>query len=300
MAGTSPGHDGIMVAATKSFAQQRFGRAAADYATSEVHAKGASLKRLVELTEPKSHWRVLDVATGAGHTALAFAPHVAKVTATDITEEMLREARKLAASRGLTNVRTLHAKAEDLPFPDASFDLVVCRLAAHHFDDMKGFAAEAYRVLMPGGTIGIVDTIAPDASIVPGRTPEDLRNLTADFEAFKKLSDPSHRRCLGLVEWEQVLASAGFDIAHKEHLDKEMEFGPWVERMRSNTHTTARLKEMLLDRALAQLRRFARHRVGARLYPERGHRHREEAALAFELLPFRACLFGALPCHRGS
>ena len=79
-----------MVAALKSLAQQRFGRAAADYATSEVYAKGASLQRLVELTEPKSHWRVLDVATGAGHTALAFAPHVAKVTATDITEEMLR------------------------------------------------------------------------------------------------------------------------------------------------------------------------------------------------------------------
>jgi ubiquinone/menaquinone biosynthesis C-methylase UbiE len=162
---------------TKSLAQQRFGKAAADYATSEVHAKGESLKRLVELAEPKSHWRVLDVATGAGHTALAFAPHVAKVTATDITEEMLREARKLAASRGLANVRTLLAKAEDLPFPDASFDLVVCRLAAHHFDDMKGFAAEAYRMLMPGGMIGIVDTIAPDASIVPGQTAEDLRNL---------------------------------------------------------------------------------------------------------------------------
>jgi ubiquinone/menaquinone biosynthesis C-methylase UbiE len=150
-----------------------------------VHAKGASLQRLVELTEPKPHWRVLDVATGAGHTALAFAPHVAKVTATDITEEMLREARKLAASRGLTNVRTLYAKAEDLPFPDASFDLVVCRLAAHHFDDMKGFAAEACRVLMPGGTIGIVDTIAPDTAIVPGQTAEDLRKLTAEFKASR-------------------------------------------------------------------------------------------------------------------
>ena len=89
MPGTAPGHDEIVVATVKSLAQQRFGRAAADYATSEVHAKGASLTRLVELTEPKPHWRVLDVATGAGHTALAFAPHVAKVTATDITEEML-------------------------------------------------------------------------------------------------------------------------------------------------------------------------------------------------------------------
>lgn len=211
-----------------------------------MHAKGASLARLVELTQPKPHWRVLDVATGAGHMAFAFAPHVAKVTATDITEEMLAEARKLAKARGLTNVRTLSARAEDLPFPDASFDLVVCRLAAHHFDSIKGFAAEAYRVLMPGGMIGIVDTIAPDASIMPGQTAEDLRSLAADFEAFKKLSDPSHRRCLGIIEWQQALSAAGFDIAHREHLDKEMAFGPWVERMRSNKHTTERLKEMLL------------------------------------------------------
>ena len=215
-----------------------------------MHAKGASLKRLVELTEPKSHWRVLDVATGAGHTALAFAPHVAKVTATDITEEMLAETRKLAKARGLTNVRTLSAKAEDLPFPDASFDLVVCRLAAHHFDDMKGFAAEAYRVLMPGGMIGIVDTIVADDGDRAGGDGGRSAKLTADFEAFKKLSDPSHRRCLGLIEWEQVLSAAGFDIAHREHLDKEMAFGPWVERMRSNKHTTARLKEMLLAEPL--------------------------------------------------
>jgi ubiquinone/menaquinone biosynthesis C-methylase UbiE len=235
---------------TKSLAQQRFGKAAADYATSEVHAKGASLKRLVELTEPKPHWRVLDVATGAGHTTLAFAPHVAKVTATDITEEMLAETRKLAKARGLTNVKTLSAKAEDLPFPDASFDLVVCRLAAHHFDSVKGFAAEAYRVLMPGGMIGIVDTIAPDASIVPGRTEGDLRRLTAEFEAFKKLADPSHKRCLGLIEWESVLSGAGFDILHRECLDKEMVFGPWADRMRASSVKRTRLREMLLAEPL--------------------------------------------------
>ena len=169
---------------TKSLAQQRFGAAAADYATSAVHAKGASLVRLVELTEPESHWRVLDVATGAGHTALAFAPHVAKVTATDITDEMLAEARKLAADRGLANVRTLSAKAEDLPFPDTSFDLVVCRLAAHHFDDVTAFAGGAFRVLMPGGMIGIVDTIGPDATTAPGR-----RQTTC--ESWPPISRPS-------------------------------------------------------------------------------------------------------------
>ena len=115
---------------------------------------------------------------------------------------------------------------------------------------MTAFAGEAFRVLMPGGTIGIVDTIAPDATTAPGQTPDGLRSLAADFEAFKKLSDPSHKRCLGLLEWEQVLSAAGFGIAHREHLDKELEFGPWIARMRSNSATTARLKEMLLAEPL--------------------------------------------------
>jgi ubiquinone/menaquinone biosynthesis C-methylase UbiE len=239
---------------TKSLAQQRFGRAAADYATSEVHAKGASLQRLVELTEPKPHWRVLDVATGAGHTALAFAPHVAKVTATDITEEMLAETRKLAKARSLTNVKALTAKAEDLPFPDASFD-VVCRLAAHHFRKIGGFVSEAFRVLMPGGMIGIVDNVAPDAAIVPGRTADELRHCAALFNAFKKLSDPSHVRCLGLLEWQTLLADAGFTVTHAECLDKEIEFGTWVQRMRSSEATAARLTEMLRDEPLCSFLR---------------------------------------------
>jgi ubiquinone/menaquinone biosynthesis C-methylase UbiE len=235
---------------TKSLSQQRFGRAAADYATSEVHAKGASLARLVELTEPKPHWRVLDVATGAGHTALAFAPHVAKVTATDITEGMLAETRKLVKARGLTNVKALTAKAEDLPFPDASFDLVVCRLAAHHFRKIGNFVSEAFRVLMPGGVIGIVDNVAPDAAIVPGCTADESRHCASLFNAFKKLSDPSHVRCLGLVEWKTLLGRAGFAVKHEECLDKEIEFETWVQRMRSSEATTARLKEMLRDQPL--------------------------------------------------
>jgi ubiquinone/menaquinone biosynthesis C-methylase UbiE len=235
---------------TKSLAQQRFGRAAADYATSEVHAKGASLARLVELTEPKPHWRVLDVATGAGHTALAFAPHVAKVTATDITEEMLAETRKLAKARGLTNVKALTAKAEDLPFPDASFDLVVCRLAAHHFRKIGVFLSEAFRVLMPGGMIGIVDNVAPDSAIASGRDADEVRHCASLFNAFKKLSDPSHVRCLGLMEWRAVLTEAGFTVTHDEVLDKEIEFETWVLRMRSSEATTARLKEMLREEPL--------------------------------------------------
>ena len=188
-----------------SLVQQKFGAAAADYAASTVHAKGESLARLVALVAPQRHWRALDVATGAGHTALALAPHVEHVVASDITGEMLAEAGKLAAQRGLANVETAHADAAALPFPDESFDLVTCRLAAHHFPDPAAFVAESWRVLKPGGVFALVDNISPDADILPGASREEADRTAADYNAYEKLRDPSHGRCLSLAEWSALL-----------------------------------------------------------------------------------------------
>ena len=175
-----------------SLVQKKFGEAAADYAASTVHAKGESLARLVALVQPKPSWRVLDVATGAGHTALTFAPLVAKVMASDITDQMLAEARKLAAERGLGNVKTARAKAEDLPFPDMSFDLVTCRLAAHHFDKPRAFVAEAYRVLMPGGVLALVDNISPDEASCPSSRRHKRASWRA-YNEYEKLQRPEPR-----------------------------------------------------------------------------------------------------------
>ena len=107
----------------RTLVQQQFGAHAAAYATSAVHAKGASLARVVELVAPEPHWHALDIATGAGHMALAFAPHVANVVASDITPEMLAETAKLAAAQGHANIEIAHADAGALPFADASFDI---------------------------------------------------------------------------------------------------------------------------------------------------------------------------------
>ena len=226
----------------KSLVQKKFGAAAADYAASAVHAKGETLKLLVALTNPQNHWRVLDVATGTGHTALAFAPHVSKVIASDITEPMLAEARKLAKSKGLANIATAHAQAEDLPFPDDSFHLVTCRLAAHHFTNPAGFVSEAYRVLTSGGTIAVVDNVSPD-----------LPTLASAYNVFEKLRDPSHGRCLGPGEWSKLLTQAGFAITHTDQIDQHIEFTPWVERMRCNEQTVARLKHLLGEPPLRDL-----------------------------------------------
>lgn len=198
--------------------RRQFGANAAAYVTSEVHAKGASLKRLLQLVEPQADWEVLDVATGTGHTALAFAPFVRRVTATDITPEMLNEAEKLAGQKKLGNIVFETADAGALPYQNGRFDLVTCRIAPHHFPDIGKFVREAARVLQPGGRLAVVDNIVPPG---PG----------GDYvNAFEKLRDPSHYHCWSLEKWVEVFRDSGFEVTHQERMAKRLDFQFWAQR----------------------------------------------------------------------
>lgn len=225
---------------TDTLVQKQFGANAANYATSSVHAKGASLQRLIDATQPVADWRMLDVATGAGHTALAFAPIVREVIASDLTPEMLEQARKLAVERGLTNLSVRQADAQALPFEDDSFDIVTCRIAPHHFPDVGQFVREVRRVLKPHGVFGLVDNLAPDQHTEAGRPEAELAEAAAAYNAIEKLRDPSHGRALSHGEWLETLNASGFSIMHIEHLAKQMSFDRWclnmsVDAERSNT-----------------------------------------------------------------
>jgi len=230
---------------SKTLVQQQFGANAANYSTSAVHAKGASLGRLVELVKPGKDWIVLDVATGAGHTAAAFAPHVTKVVASDLTPEMLTEARKLAAAKGLANMETAAADAEHLPFGDQSFDLVTCRIAPHHFPDVAAFVGESRRVLKPGGIFALVDNVSPDRHTAPGFSEGEYAEAAATYDAFEKLRDPSHGRALSTVEWLDLMAARGLTLLHKEHAPKAMEFAAWCKNMAVEDETVLRLRSIL-------------------------------------------------------
>lgn len=205
-------------ASPKSSSQEQFGKTAAFYLTHRPHAQGKSLERMVELAAPKSDWRLLDIATGGGHVAYAFAPHVARVWATDITEEMLAQVRTEAAKRDLANIRVAYAKAEGLPFEDASFDCVTCRIAPHHFDSIPEFLAECHRVLKPGGVLLVVDNIV-------------AAGMVGDYiNAFERFRDPSHLRAWTCDEWKDAIAKAGFAIEHDEIIPKKMMFNAWASR----------------------------------------------------------------------
>jgi ubiquinone/menaquinone biosynthesis C-methylase UbiE len=232
------------MASDKDLVQRQFGSHAAAYVTSAVHAKGASLSRVVELVAPQPGWRALDVATGAGHMALAFAPHVAHVTASDITPEMLAEAAGLAARQGHGNVTTAHADAEELPFADASFDLVSCRIAPHHFTDVQRFIAETVRVLRPGGTFALVDNIAPDTETTPGFSADELAAADIVYNLFEKTRDPSHGRALTAAAWRGLVAGTGLVVEHQEIMDKSMPFAPWVKQQSVPADRIGRLRAM--------------------------------------------------------
>ena len=209
----------------KTLVQEQFGRHAAQYLTSKYHAQGKSLQRLVDLTKPQKDWRILDVATGGGHVAYTFAPHVARVWATDITQEMLDQLKAEAAKRGLSNVRVAYAKAEALPFEDASFDLVTCRIAPHHFDSIPDFLAEVRRVLKPGATAAIVDNVVPAGAV-------------GDYiNAFERLRDPSHLRAWAMEEWRSAFAAGRLPITHEEAIDKTLEFKTWAARYDATTRS---------------------------------------------------------------
>jgi SAM-dependent methyltransferase len=216
-----------------SSSQEQFGKTAAFYLTHRTHAQGQSLARMLELSQPKPDWRVLDVATGGGHVAYTFAPHVARVWATDITEEMLAQVRTESAKRTLPNIRVAFAKAEGLPFEDGVFDCVTCRIAPHHFDSIEAFLSESHRVLKSGGTLAVVDNI-----VVPGAVGDYING----FERFR---DPSHLRAWTMGEWAAAIKAAGFVIAQEEIIPKKMMFETWASR--HDVHMRAFIRALIAN-----------------------------------------------------
>ncbi len=136
-------------------ARQKAGWAAGDYPT-----LGAAFviisERLCEAVDLRAGQRVLDIATGSGNTALAAARRFCNVTGVDYTPAWLEAGRKRAAAEGL-QVRFQEGDAEELPFPDASFDVVLSTLGVMFAPDQEKAVSELLRVCRPGGTIGLAN-----------------------------------------------------------------------------------------------------------------------------------------------
>lgn len=215
--------------------RQRFGARSTDYRASVVHSAGEDLVRLVQLAAVSPGDRALDVATGAGHTALALARAGAVVVASDITPAMLAETADNFAANGL-HVETVLADAANLPFEDASFEIVAARMASHHFPDPAVFLAEVARVLRPGGRFALEDQVAPDAA--------DGAAVINEYEAVR---DPSHHRQLSVAEWQELVSAAGLAVATVEVLSKWVDFDWWTSIQNVSDEDRTRISALLAN-----------------------------------------------------
>jgi SAM-dependent methyltransferase len=183
------------------------------YRQSPAHREGPDLDLIVEWAEGAK--TALDVATGGGHVARRLRDAGVEVTTVDPAEGMEPD---------------VVAPAEKLPFEDGSFDLVVTRLGAHHFADVRAAVREMARVASEQ-VIVVDNTFGGDA-----------------LEEAEKLRDASHVRCYTVDEWRQLFADEGLGVDDVRFLPQRVELEPWLDRAGCAGEAAARVRELVADR----------------------------------------------------
>ena len=191
---------------------------AEQYRTSDAHREGPDLDLLVEWAQGAR--TALDVATGGGHVARRLREAGLEVVSSDPAPGMQPD---------------VVCRAEYLPFDDASFDLVVTRVAAHHFEDVQQAVGEMARV-------------ASQAVLIV-----DNAFMGEDVEEAEKLRDPSHVRNYSEAEWRAFAAAAGVGVDEVRHFEKPIELQPWLDRCGCEGDDAERVIALLGDRVRESL-----------------------------------------------
>jgi SAM-dependent methyltransferase len=182
---------------------------------SPTHREGPDLDLLVEWCEPGTGVKVLDVATGGGHVARRLREAGCTVVTVDPAPGMQAD---------------VVAPADHLPFEGGSFDVVTCRIAAHHFPDIRVAVTEMARV---SNRLLVI---------------EDNLFRGEQVEEAERLRDPTHVRCYSEDEWREFVSAVGFEAEQVEHFDRRQSFTAWLERVNTPPDAAARIRELLADR----------------------------------------------------
>jgi SAM-dependent methyltransferase len=181
---------------------------------SPTHREGPDLDLLVEWCEPEHDVKVLDVATGGGHVARRLREEGCTVITVDPAPGMGAD---------------VVAPAEELPFADGSFDVVTCRIAAHHFQDVRRAVAEMARVSRR--LLVIEDNVFRGEHV----------------EEAERLRDPTHVRCYSEDEWKELVTEAGFEVEQLERFARRQSVDAWLARVETPPEAAARIRELLAD-----------------------------------------------------
>lgn len=195
-----------------------FGRQASHMASAPAFREDQVLQRIAGALGPAPVGRVLELACGPGIVAEVIAPFVSELVCVDATPEMLALAESRLAQSGRSNATFCEAFAEALPFAAAEFDVIVTRLAFHHFKDIQAVLAECRRVLRPNGRLVAVD-------ITSSANPEE----SALHNALEQLRDPTHVHMFSRPEFLDALRTAGFEPVQEETWVQPRSFSEWAK-----------------------------------------------------------------------
>lgn len=218
----------------KRTVREEFTKQATAYAANASLTDPEKVDRVVRTADVSPDARVLEVATGPGHVAFGFADVCDAVVGLDITDAPLAIAEQTRRERGVNNVHFQKADAENLPFDDDAFDIVVCRLAFHHFEDPSRVLQQMTRVCRPNGTVVVADLIVSEH---PDRGEYQNR--------FEQRRDPSHVRALSLSGLLDLFAEAGLEVddVSTDVLVQEVE--QWLDNAQTPDARAAEARTMI-------------------------------------------------------
>jgi ubiquinone/menaquinone biosynthesis C-methylase UbiE len=216
--------------------REAFTRQVETYSASERVADPEGRRAFVEFVDPPREASVLDIATGPGFMAFAFAERVRDVIGVDITPAMLARAEAERTRRGLTNVRFQEGDVEALPFADNSFDIVTCGSAFHHFLHPERILTEMVRVLRRGGTVAISDITTSEDPLKAER-----------HNRIEHLRDPSHTRSLSVTELVTLGERCGLRSPRTRTWQRERWLQEWAGISRIPPETVEDVRRLLVE-----------------------------------------------------
>jgi ubiquinone/menaquinone biosynthesis C-methylase UbiE len=222
--------------------REAFTTQAAAFAATSWVSDEQLLQRLVAAAHLNGNERVLDVATGPGYVAEAFARAAREVVGIDLTEAMLAIAEDRTRKRQIKNISFRVGDVQNLPFENQQFDVAVCRLAMHHFQHPAKVLAEMVRVCRTPGTILVEDIFASEH---PDRA--------AYQDRFETLRDPSHVRTLPLSTLLHLFRDAGLETDEIARNDRAPEVEQWLATSKTPTAQAAEVRRLFEEDRLRDL-----------------------------------------------
>lgn len=203
----------------KEAIQKQFARTVEAFSKTAVRDTPEILAEKVAFAKPQPTDLALDVACGPGELVLGLAARVKFARGIDLTHEMLRRAREFQVERKISNAFFDRGEAEQLPYPDHSFDLVTCQCSIHHMPKPELALKEMVRVMKTEGRLMVIDSVAPESD-----TKFELLNQ------IERTRDPSHTETLRLTTFLRMFEELGLEIAHQSLKRRERSFNDWMLR----------------------------------------------------------------------